>query len=119
MGKIIAAVSITPLGTETPSVSKYVAAALRVLEKYKDIQYQTDAMFTILYGEKERVFQAILEMQEAVFDEGAKRVSTMIKIDERRDKDVSPRRKIRELKKMANLISSPLYLFPAGMRSLN
>jgi uncharacterized protein (TIGR00106 family) len=99
MGKIIAAVSITPLGTETPSVSRYVAAALRVLEKYKDIQYQTDAMFTILYGEKERVFQAILEMQEAVFEEGAKRVSTVIKIDERRDKEVSPEEKLESLKK--------------------
>jgi uncharacterized protein (TIGR00106 family) len=99
MGKIIAAVSITPLGTETPSVSRYVAAALRVLEKYKDIQHQTDAMFTILYGEKEMVFQAILEMQEAVFEEGAKRVSTVIKIDERRDKEVSPDEKLESLKK--------------------
>jgi uncharacterized protein (TIGR00106 family) len=99
MGKIIAAVSITPLGTETPSVSRYVAAALRVLEKYKDIQHQTDAMFTILYGEKERVFQAILEMQEAVFKEVAKRVSTVIKIDERRDKEVSPDEKLQSLKK--------------------
>ena len=99
MGKIIAAVSITPLGTETPSVSRYVAAALRVLEKYKDIQHKTDAMFTILYGEKERVFQAILEMQEAVFEEGAKRVSTVIKIDESRDKEVSPEEKLESLKK--------------------
>jgi uncharacterized protein (TIGR00106 family) len=104
MGKIIAAVSITPLGTETPSVSRYVAAALRVLEKYKDIQHQTDAMFTILYGEKERVFQAILEMQEAVFKEGAKRVSTVIKIDERRDKEVSPDEKLESLKKHMSLL---------------
>jgi len=103
MGKIIAAVSITPLGTETPSVSRYVAAALRVLEKYKDIQHQTDAMFTTLYGEKERVFQAILEMQEAVFKEGAKRVSTVIKIDERRDKEVSPDEKLESLKKHMSL----------------
>jgi uncharacterized protein YqgV (UPF0045/DUF77 family) len=56
-------------------------------------------MFTILYGEKERVFQAILEMQEAVFEEGAKRVSTVIKIDERRDKEVSPEEKLESLKK--------------------
>jgi conserved hypothetical protein TIGR00106 len=100
MGKIIAAVSITPLGTETPSVSRYVAAALRKLEKYKDIQHQTDAMFTILYGEKERVFQAIFDMQEAVFEEGAKRVSTVIKIDERRDKELSsPDEKLESLRK--------------------
>jgi uncharacterized protein (TIGR00106 family) len=104
MGKIIAAVSITPLGTETPSVSRYVAAALRVLEKYKDIQHQTDAMFTILYGEKEMVFQAISEMQEAVFEEGAKRVSTVIKIDERRDKEVSPDEKLESLKKHISLL---------------
>lgn len=97
--KVILAVSITPLGTKSPSVSKYVASALKVLEKYPELKYETDPMFTIIYGEKKRIFEAILEMQEAVFKKGAKRVSTVIKIDERRDKKVSPEEKLKSLKK--------------------
>ncbi len=97
--KIILAVSITPLGTKSPSVSKYVASALKVLEKYQDLKYETDPMFTIIYGEKKRVFEAVMEMQEAVFKAGAKRVSTVIKIDERRDKKVTPEEKLKSLKK--------------------
>jgi len=99
MGKIIAAVSITPLGTGSPSLSEYVAKALKILDNYPDIEYETDPMFTILYGEKEKVFKAIMDMQEEVFKVGAKRVSVIIKIDERRDKEVKPKDKIESLKK--------------------
>ncbi len=99
MSKIIAAVSITPLGTSKTSVSEYVAAAIKVLEKYPEIQHQTDPMFTILYGDKEEVMKVIMEMQEAVFEKGAKRVSVLIKIDERRDKEVKPENKVESLKK--------------------
>jgi uncharacterized protein (TIGR00106 family) len=99
MGKIIAAVSITPLGTSTPSVSEFVAETLKVLKKFPDLEHITDPMFTILYGEKRRVFEAIMEMQEAVFHKGAQRVSVLIKIDERRDKEVKPFDKIESLKK--------------------
>ncbi len=99
MGKIIAAVSITPLGTGSPSVSEYVAKALKVLDNYPDIKHETDPMFTILYGEKEKIFKAIMDMQEEVFKAGAKRVSVIIKIDERRDKEVKPQDKIESLKK--------------------
>ncbi len=99
MGKIIAAVSITPLGTGSPSISEYIARVLKVLDNYPDIKHETDPMFTILYGEKEKVFKAIMDMQEEVFKAGAKRVSVLIKIDERRDKEVKPEDKIESLKK--------------------
>ncbi|MEN3044562.1 MAG: MTH1187 family thiamine-binding protein [Candidatus Hydrothermales bacterium] len=99
MKKVIAAISITPIGTGSTSLSEFVAQALKVLEKYKDIEHDTDPMFTILYGDKQKIFEAIIEMQEEMFKMGAKRVSTIIKIDERRDKDVKPTDKIESLKK--------------------
>ena len=37
----IAEVSVVPLGTKTPSVSQYVARAVKVLEQEKDIKYET------------------------------------------------------------------------------
>ncbi len=88
MPKVMAAVSISPVG-EGVSVSRYVAAALRVLQTQNRVAYQLGPMFTTLLGEPEDVFQIIRKMQEAVFQEGAVRVSTVIKMDERRDKDLT------------------------------
>ena len=88
MPKLMAAISISPVG-EGPSVSRFVAAALRVLQKQDRVAYQLGPMFTTLLGEPEDVFRLIREMQEAVFREGAVRVSTVIKMDERRDKDLT------------------------------
>ena len=80
----IAAVSISPLGVGI-SVSAYVAAALRVLERQDRVRWQLDSMFTTLEGEPEDLFKVIREMQEAVFAAGAERVGTVIKMDDRRD----------------------------------
>ncbi len=81
----IAAVSLSPLGAGT-SVSTYVAAALRVLERQERVRWETGAMFTTLEGEPEDLFRLVLEMQEAMFAAGAERVSTVLKLDDRRDR---------------------------------
>jgi len=81
----IAAVSLSPLGVGI-SVSAYVAAALRVLEQQDRVEWKLDSMFTTLEGEPEDLFVVIQAMQEAVFAAGAKRVGTLIKIDDRRDR---------------------------------
>ena len=81
----IVAVSLAPLGEGT-SVSRHVAAALRVLRSQQRVRFQPGPMFTTLEGELADIFPLILRMQEAVFEAGAQRVSTVIKIDERRDK---------------------------------
>lgn len=99
MEKAIVAFSITPIGTASPSVSEFIAESLKILGKYPDIKYETDPMFTILYGDKERIFKAIIEMQEVMFKKGVLRVSTVIKMDERRDKEQNPEDKIESLKK--------------------
>ncbi len=82
----IAAVSLSPLGVGL-SVSEYVAAAIRVLEHQDRVRWQLDSMFTTLEGEPADLFQVIREMQEAVFAAGAQRVGTVIKMDERRDRE--------------------------------
>ncbi|MEE2679699.1 MAG: MTH1187 family thiamine-binding protein [Myxococcota bacterium] len=89
----IAAVSIAPTG-DGPSVSRHVAAALAVLEGQDKVRWKLDSMFTTLEGEVEEVFAVIRRMQEAVFAEGAVRVGTVIKIDERRDKAMTMEGKV-------------------------
>ena len=81
----IAAISISPVGAGV-SVSKYVAAAIAVLEAQDRVRWQLDSMFTTLEGEPADLFPLIAAMQEAVFAAGAVRVGTVIKMDERRDK---------------------------------
>jgi uncharacterized protein (TIGR00106 family) len=81
----IAAISLSPLGVGI-SVSDYVAIALGVLERQDRVRWKLDAMFTTLEGEPDDLFAVIRQMQEAVFEAGAERVSTVIKMDDRRDR---------------------------------
>lgn len=94
----IAAVSISPVGAGV-SVSRYVAAAIAVLEAQDRVRWQLDSMFTTLEGEPAELFAVIAAMQEAVFAAGAVRVGTVIKMDERRDRpDVRMEDKVRAVR---------------------
>ena len=79
-------VTITPLGTATPSVSRYVAGVERVL-RASGLSHELTAMGTIIEGELDEVLAVIRKMHEHPFGEGAMRVSTSIRIDDRRDKE--------------------------------
>ncbi len=76
-------VSITPLGAG-PSVSKFVAGVEEILRGTKLVN-QLTAMGTIIEGNLDRILAVIRKMHEHPFAEGAVRVSTFIKIDDRRD----------------------------------
>ena len=89
----IVAVSISPVG-EGVSVSHYVAEAQRVLEAQDRVRFRLDPMFTTLDGDLDEIFQLIRDMQEAVFAAGALRVGTVIKVDERRDREVRMEEKV-------------------------
>ncbi len=80
----IVEVSITPLGTATTSVSAYVAGCIQVARE-SGLNFQLTAMGTIFEGDLERIMACIRRMQEAVFAAGACRVTSVIKIDDRRD----------------------------------
>ncbi len=95
----IAEVSIIPLGTITPSVSKYVARAVSVLRQEKDVKYELTSMGTIIEGDLEKILKVVKKMHQAAFDEGAMRVITTIKIDDRRDKPSTMGGKIESLMK--------------------
>lgn len=91
----IVAVSVAPLGTKSTGVSEYVAGAERVLERYPDLKYRLDPMFTCIEGDLTRIFEAIVEMHEAVAAMGALRISSVIKVDDRRDSHASMEDKVK------------------------
>ena len=96
----IVAVSISPTGStaeEGVSVSRYVARALDVVRSQDDIRYRLDPMFTTLEGDLDAIFALIRRMQEAVFEAGAVRVGTVLKIDDRRDREVTMDEKVQSV----------------------
>lgn len=90
----IAEVVIVPLGTESTSLSEYVAACEDVLKKEKDIRYQLTPMGTVIEGDIDDIVAAVMKMHEVPFEKGAMRVSTTIRIDDRRDKVATMEQKV-------------------------
>ena len=92
---VIARIEIVPLGTQTASLSRYVARCLDVVKQAQDISYQLTAMGTIIQGPLERILELAQKMHEAPFAMGAKRVATTINIDDRRDKPITIEGKVK------------------------
>jgi uncharacterized protein (TIGR00106 family) len=98
--KIVAEVSVVPLGTGSASVSEYVAACIDAVSKRKNISYRLNPMGTVLEGPLEEIMEAVKEMHEVPFSKGAMRVVTTLKIDDRRDKPLTMQGKLDRVKKL-------------------
>ncbi len=94
---IIAEITVIPIGTKTPGVGKYVAKAVDVLKKL-GLKPELTAMSTIFEAEDISVILNAFEaVHESVFEQGADRVVTTLRIDERRDKEGSIKQKMRSV----------------------
>lgn len=80
-------ITVAPLGIEGTSVSKYVAACHKLLEKEDGIKYQLTPMSTVIEGDIDKLFEIAKKLHHVPLEEGAKRVLTTMKIDDRRDKE--------------------------------
>ena len=85
MTMAILEISVVPIGTKNTSLSAYVADCIRILKKEK-INFELSSMGTNLEGDLKKLIQVALKMHQSPFKKGAKRVTTTIKIDDRRDK---------------------------------
>ncbi|OZB90764.1 MTH1187 family thiamine-binding protein [Paenibacillus sp. XY044] len=94
----IAEVTVIPIGTATTSLSSYVAQMQRVLAEQKGISYELTSMSTIIEGALPDIWKAIAALHEAPFLAGAQRVSTSVKIDDRRDKASSSAQKLQSVR---------------------
>lgn len=90
--------TICPLGTETTSVSPYVAGAQKILMEQEEIKFMLNPMGTVLEGNLDEIFSLIRKIQEDVFDKGANRVYSIIKVDDRRDKIATMEQKLESVK---------------------
>lgn len=91
----VAELTLIPIGTKTTSVSKYIAGALDSIEEVDGLTYELNAMgTTIAHKDLKVLYDVIRRMQESVFESGADRVYSVVKIDDRRDKDYTFKDKI-------------------------
>lgn len=105
-------ISIVPLGTGSTSISPYVAACEKELREHcEGLKYELTAMGTIIEGDLDKILALVRRLHEVPFREGAARVSTSIKIDDRRDKRSSMEQKIKSVENKLQLL---LTLLPPG-----
>ena len=98
---IIAEITVVPIGTKTASVSKYIAKVVSELEKL-GLEPELTAMGTIFEVEElALVLNAFTVAHESVFEQGAVRVVTTLRIDERRDKEGTIKQKLQSVAKKA------------------
>jgi uncharacterized protein (TIGR00106 family) len=82
-------VSVVPLGTKSPSVSHFVADALRILKDAHGVKYELTPMGTIIEGDLDVIIDLAKKMHRVTFSPEIKRVVTNIKIDDRSDKPLT------------------------------
>ena len=93
--KAIAEFTIIPIGVGV-SLSKYVAACERVLQK-SGLHYELHANGTNVEGEWDAVMQAIKSCHEILHEMGVPRISTIVKIGTRIDRDQEMAEKVKSV----------------------
>jgi uncharacterized protein (TIGR00106 family) len=85
-GNVIAELTVVPLGTGSTSLSRYVRVVEKVIAA-SGLPHTLTPMGTCVQGELDAIFAVVKQAHEALAREGCARISTQIKLDDRRDKD--------------------------------
>ena len=85
--KVIAEFSIIPIGTKKTSLSAYISDVIKALEKVENLEFKVTPMGSILEAASlTTIFQAVKSAHQTIFDKGAERVLSTLRIDDRKDK---------------------------------
>ncbi|NJD99642.1 MTH1187 family thiamine-binding protein [Thermococcus sp. LS1] len=84
----VAELCLFPLGTESPSVGKYLEPVIEVI-KASGLKYQVCPMGTVVEGSVEEILELVKACHEAILKAGAKRIVISLKIDDRVDKPLT------------------------------
>ena len=91
---MLAEFTIFPIGKDV-SLSKYVARSLKIIDE-SGLAYRTNPMGTIVEGPWDEVMELIKKCHMAILED-TERVSTSIKIDDRKGKTNALDRKIKSV----------------------
>jgi uncharacterized protein (TIGR00106 family) len=94
--------TVIGLGRSDPSASEYIAEIQRRLAAQDKVGYELHAMGTSLEGSTEDILEVVAELHRVPFEMGLPRVYTVLKLDERRDKEQSLDDKVRSVEERLN-----------------
>ncbi len=80
--------SIVPVGTGSTSISNYVKQAVNIV-KEKGLNYKVTPMGTVIEGDLEEVLDVCRQIHQSVLSSDVKRLVTTIRIDDRKDKELT------------------------------
>ena len=92
-----AELTVIGLGRTDPSAGEYIAEIQRRLAAQNKVRYELHAMGTNLEGSTEDILDVVAELHRVPFEMGLPRVYTVLKLDERRDKQQSLSDKVRSV----------------------
>ncbi len=90
---MIAELTIVPIGEGT-SLSDYVAEVTRIIDK-SGLKNELHSMGTNVEGDLDEIIAVVKQCHQALKEMDCKRISTLIKIDERLDKASSMKNKVK------------------------
>ena len=85
------------LGRSDPSAGEYIAEIQRRLAGQNRVRYRLHAMGTSLQGSTEDILAVVGELHRVPFELGLPRVYSVLKLDERRDKEQTLDDKVRSV----------------------
>jgi uncharacterized protein (TIGR00106 family) len=92
-----AELTVIGLGRTDPSAGQYIAEIQRRLAAQNKVRYELHAMGTDLEGSTEDILDIVAELHRVPFEMGLPRVYSVLKLDERRDKEQSLADKVRSV----------------------
>jgi uncharacterized protein (TIGR00106 family) len=96
-GVATAELTVIGLGRSDPSAGEYIAEIQRRLAAQDRVRYELHAMGTDLEGTTEDILDLVAELHRIPFELGLPRVYSVLKLDERRDKEQSLSDKVRSV----------------------
>lgn len=92
-------ISVVPVGSGV-SLSRYVSECVNIIRRTKNIKFDITAMGTIVEADNlEVLFSLVKKIHKRIFGLGVLRIVTNISIDDRRDKQLTIKGKLRSLNK--------------------
>ena len=92
--------TVIALGRPDASASEYIAEIKRRLDRQDRVNYQMHAMGTSLEGSTEDILALVGELHAVPFEQGVPRVYTVLKLDERRDREQTLEDKVESVRRL-------------------
>jgi uncharacterized protein (TIGR00106 family) len=92
--------TVIALGRAEASASAYIAEIQRRLERQDKVRYALHAMGTSLEGSTANILAVVAELHAVPFEQGIPRVYTILKLDERRDREQTLEDKVESVQRL-------------------